>query len=910
MNKDFSQLIKQTGSGKQIPVMDLIRDRNQAVLMSKMVPGRLAANLDDKGNRAPIAPNISNLQATSQKTAQSISDAKTVMRMLPEIELSAQILISCILAPKDLMTTELRYMAPEDTLPSDVAALMIKRLTAYFERDYKIKPKLASILHDALFETGSYALAVIPENSLDEVINGQNITLESLSSLVDRKGNITNRGFLGNVKIEKTELTTNGLSLEAFRSSNTNSIKNYNPVSEELGITVVDNYDVLKFPEIAAIRRRSSTREKIGSSAMESLYSVNIDVTDKQITDAMYRSRSAGGTKHIVEIKSQDRLSRKTVGNPLVMKLPSESVIPVFIPGTPDEHVGFYVMIDNEGNPVSLVDDMDYYGMIGNKLSGNGGDKFASSMINKVRGEMGDFSNYSNMRLVDETVRIYSEMAENDLLARMRNGSLGDSVRVSKNAEFYRIMLARRLQGQQTQLLFVPSELMTYIAFQHNTDGTGRSLLDDTKIINSMRIVLMFSNVMAATRNAIGRTNVEFKLDEADPNPQKTLEKLIHEFLQNRQNGFPIANNNPAEVADYLSRAGFVFTFANHPGMPDVSMDVSETNSNYVKPDTELDEDLRRRSIMHYGLTPEMVDGGSDVEFAQTLIQGNLLLSKRVLNLQEDFTPQLADHLRKVACNSEKLIDELRAILVENSDKIVKRLEGNDSTIFTEDEMKLGAEYILGRILNDFMNNFDVALPAPTTATLTNQMEAFNAYGEAIDKAIDVYISTDFMTDNTMGELSSNVDEVKAVVKSIYMRRWLSENGVLPELADLITVDDENRPKVDIYEENANHIASLTKSIFFFMQKLQATKDAAQVAADALLTPPEEGSDSSGSDSSPEEGGDGGTGNDDEFNMDDLAAMDAPAASEEPAAEDTPAEDETPKEPDAEKEPEEPKPEE
>ena len=907
----LKKAIAAANSGQRFPVMSLVRqDPGMAAVLSKLIPDQLnPAQFENDGNRRPTMPDFARLRTASEKTAQVQTDAETVMQILPDMELSAQILVSSIIAPKDMTSTELVFAHVDDQLSPEVSAALISCVKTHFEQDYKIEPLLPKMLRAILFEAGSYPVAVIPENSIDEAINGTGrITMESLSSDINRDGTIKPLGLLG--PVNKAEPTADNhkavLSLEAMtdfvqnRSTNTGvrfELSFPKPV-EDTYLSVVDNPNLLKIPQINQKIREQRITTAIGSRAMESLSS---KLSDRELSSLVYKNKNYA-YKPISALKTQEQLNRRTVGSPLVVHLPSESVIPVYVPGCMEQQIGFFVLIDSEGNPVAKSDNTDYYQELQSRLNQNG--SFPSAMLTKVKSMMNGFDPMNRDHL-DYSARAYGEMVEQDLLARLRNGVYGQGVAIAKREEVYRIMLSRALAKQHTQLLFMPAELMTYFAFRFNANGIGKSLLEDMQILNSLRSMLMFANVMSSLKNSIGRTEVKLKLDEADPDPKKTIEIAMHEIARTRQQYFPLGMNSPTDLVDWLQRSGFEFTFEGHPGLPDVNVDFGEKNSNYVKPDTDLEESLRKRAIMAVGLSPEMVDNSFSAEFATTVVANNLLLSKRVMQIQEQFTPLLSDHMRKVMLNSETLLNELREIVSGTFASLrVEHVEQkqSDKTTARIDE-KLSKDHIINRVVSEFIKNFEVTLPKPNSVTLENQLEALKTYIEGLDLTLEAWISDKFFTSDTAGEVSNQAETLREMLKAYFIRQWMSENGVMSELSALTATDSDGKPKLDLYAAQKSHIEALTKSLTSLMVGLQAVKEASDTVMEAKVGETE-GSPASSSDESGEGSADGGFGEEPDFGISDMNANPesggggetvetAETPAEEPAADATPAEDDS-----------------
>ena len=74
-----------------------------------------------------------------------------------------------------------------------------------------------------------------------------------------------------------------------------------------------------------------------------------------------------------------------------------------------------------------------------------------------------------------QMVSTYQDVVEADLLARLRNGIYSSSAKIASNQEIFRIMLSRSLAGDMTQVLWVPKELLTYVAFEYDEDGVKLS---------------------------------------------------------------------------------------------------------------------------------------------------------------------------------------------------------------------------------------------------------------------------------------------------------------------------------------------------------------------------------------------------------------------------------------------------
>lgn len=823
------------------------------------------------GSRKPPTPNIAIFRQRLSRKARKKSDSEAILKLLPDVELGIRILTSCILAPSDMTSTELNWLAPENLLPGEIAAPMIKLVRQHFETVYKIKPLLPKILRGCLAEEGAYAVAAIPENVIDDIINsGRRVSLENLSSVIDTQAKLIKPiGILG-APGDTNHSESLKLSSEQFGVTKINTDAGYVCAGQnEIHATskyiyVTDNPAVLSLSKIHQTIRKNLVKSAYGNIGTESMKKLS----PYKIESSLYGNKTVRG-EQVVTMKRPDELSRKSVGHPLIKKFPVESVIPVFASGEPEKQIGFFICLDEEGVPLQAVLGDNYYASLSNGFGGSSS-SVTSSLISRVNTNLSPGAQFdpTQERHIEMAMKIYSELIEKDLLSRVANGLRTTNISISTNEQIYDIMLARTLARKLTQILYIPADYFTYFAFKHGEDGIGRSLLDDTATVNALRVVLMFSDVVGSIKNSIGRTAVTMKLDPRSPDPIKDIEMAQNELVRARRISVPLNVSNVNDITDFIQRAGFEWKFEGHPDIPDMSMDFNDIQSNKQKPDSDLQESLKKLSMTGLYLTSEMVDNGFNSEFAASVVANNILFSKRIMELQEIFNPQLTDHLRKCAAASEPLVTSLKGLLVENKDKIkIKDFEIFDyaGEPITDDRKEM---IVINELLRLFLEQFSVELPKPTNVTIEQQISDLQTYADAIEKGIEMgYLNDQLINDNTMGEFSGNLETFKALWKAHYVRKWMAEKGVLTELADMTSVNEQGNIALDIKDDAEKHMLALLRHFLPTVAMLTAIKDRVQKGAQELnLGTPEEvePSDSgSGTGGGSEEAGGGG----DQFDM-------------------------------------------
>jgi hypothetical protein len=867
MSKDnsFAHVVSLHDSKKRVPVLQLVRDRPLSALLSKAVDPTIQPTHTASGTRKIEAPSLGALHNIASRTANNISHADTVMQMLPDMQLGAQILVSSISSPKDMMTLELSYQTTPGILPPTVLATVIAAIRDHFDKVYKIKNKIPRILQEVLFEKGSHVVAIIPENSIDEMINRNNAI--SMETFYDALGVIPGAnmtaaqaigaplGFLGAGKAgykDSTVKSSTGLggmmfsigneSLEtafnAYKTKSHDFSQNFHfegPTSGKFealeGLFITDNPNVLRVSKIEEKLRRDQINAKLNvnkgvtglTAAMEAfgggiVNGQQIKLDDRSLKSLIYKPRKRG-IQSMQTLKTDNQLERRSIGHPLIMELPSESVIPVYTPGQEDRHVGYFVLLDQTGNPIKSMNEKDSFGEMQNRLAT--ANSQSSNIINRLK-QLTEGLQCNGQDYTEAMVRVYSDMVEQDLLARLRNGIYSNAVALAKNTDYYRVMLSRVLAQQNTTVLFMPADMVTYIARKYNQYGIGVSILDEMKILNNMRAIAMMGNTILGIKNSIPRTQVNLSIDETDPDPYKTAETILQEIARVNQTAVPFGASAPVDIADYYQRAQYQVRVTGHPAIPETNIEYTEANTNYQKVDTDLEESLQKRALMAMGLNAEHINNGFNQETATSVVANNLMLSRRVAVIQDQVNPHLTDYHRKVIRADEDLQEQLRSLLLTAYDE----LEIDEDSIAKEigqDKANV-KQLVIRHIVNDFVEGLEVSLPRPNTATMKNQKESLEGYIELLDMALDAYLSEEFFTDEIGGEISRNVDSIKEMLKAHFIRQYMAENGIMVELSQMVTLTDNNEPEIDLWATQAEHIEKLMKTMSGFMSKIQKTK--------------------------------------------------------------------------------------
>lgn len=796
--------------------MDFFKNNDVAqAIVTKMVPQVAQSRTRGNGND-DIIPDQSTLERISKMVASDIDDAHNMMQIHTDLGLAKEIMVSLIIAPKDLLTHKLIWGTGKCDLPTGLVGAITDHLSTYFDQGYKINDLLIPACEDALFNTGSYPLVIIPESSLDDIINQNGrISVESLQSdtRLFEDGHAKNIGILGpgnavvgDGKERKVVQTVRkGFGLESLSGLSHVDVRSSPWFDDKLRI--LDSTDNLKFPLLQERLTQEMLRDRMnyGNVALESL---ERDKELESLQDALFVRRPTRNIP-VIGIDAAGNSSRLPKGHPLVMKLPSESIIPVHTPGSPTDHLGYFVMIDEFGNPVTRAQSQDYYKQLTSNMNSkldNYGSQ-AKSLLSNVQAFMGpncETSKFDGMQLISA----YGGMLKHELLTRLKRGLYGENVELSDIAgQIYTVMLSRTLANLHTSLLYVPVEQCTYIAFDYNNAGCGKSLLSDVKILAALRSTLLFTDTMIALKNAVPHRKVALALDETDPDPDKTISLVQNEFAKTLNYAFPLGVTDPKEQIDMLQKAGVTWEITGHPQYPTTSLQVETTNSQFARIEPEFAENIRNMMFMGIGIPPEIVDSSLNVEFAASVYSSNLLLAKRSAQKQQILTGFMVDFVRKYVSSDGTLMQELRDIIDGHREDLKKMREGDEELRYSN-------------VIKMYLDALKLTLPAADQARVKTQLEAVNDQIALYDALLPVAINETVLREMMGEDYQQYADAVIQAVRSNLLMDWMVQENIAPEIQKLVRKADDENPGYDFLTARLEHVEALSVTIAEYVKKL------------------------------------------------------------------------------------------
>jgi len=770
------------------------------------------------------------LSKVTDSIRERIRNNEDIVQLFPDVELSIQILTSSILSPNDMMMPTLQYKDPEIDLPISVKNQLLDTIKKHINKHYDVEDKMSTMLREAMFTKGAYIEAILPDNTLNEIMNEMSGEI-SVESYIDDLP-ITDLGFIN------TDTYTTTISTEEFGLTGDKQ-DNIVYTEEDIGVIVTDNLKTI-------LSLEAYTRQ-IPDVINNKIYDSTISTEEMTIlTRAFGKNRTDNKrNKDVVVMNNMDTASGEAIGRPVIFKLPVESVIPVYASTDVSKHLGYFVLLNEKGVPI----DMDNTAYVTDDMSSqsiNNNNNKSNILEKAKKGIMGITKKDPKLNNVED---IYYNIITTMLKDKLAKGLYGDVATIKENSDLYRVMLHNTLAGQKTKLLYIPQEMVAYYAFDYRDNGTGKSLLEKVNMLFSIRAILLFSNVMANLKNSVTTTSVSATLDEHDPDPSGTKELLISEALKTRQTQLPLGVMKIDDLVEWSHKVGFRFDI-KHPGLPEMDITVDDSSPSKTVPDTELDEKIQEHIIQSFGLTKELVSAGYDPEFATTVVSNNILLAKRVTEQQRKFCTMLSSNICKILKNDPTIQLTLKSIINANIAAIKKSINSShDNTDNATQAVLKNDKLVTEYILKEYISKLTVSLPKPELSDDANKIKtAFENYVENLDTVLDNLISTDMLSSEVIGEASDHLDNIKAVYKTILIKNWLASNNYMPDINSIFELDSEGKPVFDLLNEFTVYSETLGSGIMPFLKNQKKVIDKINDKIDKLDEEDSEDDDTSSAD--------------------------------------------------------------
>lgn len=772
--------------------------------------------------------------------AQKNLDAETLMELQPDLKIIRQVITAAIISPIDIDSDQIIYRNRECDIPEVVLAAIRKIIEDHMENYVKLNEELPDYINEAAFTCGSTALIVVPEAVIDDIINGRTVSTEAARLHFDPVAQTLKPiGILGPAEKNERFTKNRAQKLGEFRVSledflGVGPVQEMNPVVNDL-CSITDNMGMLRLPILKERIRQQTMREKINNQwklPPEQGVSLESRVTRlrkdgeskvdeyeiKRIQDSLYQG--ADNTRQrpgkLLRLPTAQEASRSSIGHPLIIKGFSDTLVPVFTPGDEKNHLGYIGALDGTGQLINATEELrtaiNYSGSVGDSRKQM---DMTSSLIQQTRVLSQGYSDRRDNQNAAERIALFTDIMEENLLARLRNGLLGENVRLGRNENFYRVMLARNLANRFVNLIYIPADQVAYLAYEYDSNGMGVSLMDGIKEIATLRSMTTFSNFYSSVRNAVGRTKVTINIDPRSPDPEKDRDVLIDQWMRSQSNFTPTDVSSSSDMFRVIRNMGVSFEISGNDRIPNTTVNVEDYQAQRNMIDSAFTDELTKQVYMGLYVTPEMVDATQASDFAITRWTSNQLFSKRIRLLQKRTAYFLERFIKIYTVSDGELTNQIQQVITDMAEKIPA-------------QYKQGADnngLLHGALIEEFLNTLYIELPSPNNAKRESQMEQLQKEINLIDAVLPAWISEEMIGSGLSDANDQYVATVTAAVRSMLIRRFCADNNILPELEELTRKGTEDNPAINIMEDFATHVTNLTNNIGDYMNAVKLRRE-------------------------------------------------------------------------------------
>ena len=594
---------------------------------------------------------ISYLKPIHQEVGNKRLDADKMRALAPEIEQSRILVSSSIMSPNDLQDGEFTFKfedVPGLEADEDLTREITEVYDLMFNKTLQLGIKSYDWIGDIQYSSGCKPILILPiatqidvknhtvydikdkdklmlgfasfddyvKHDKDTYLYSEKVcTWKDVLSNTDEKSMYTSmlpsmESFgieLPNMKPGERK-TTNKFNIEEFESGMEGMIVNLRKKLEEGDvIKISENPEILKF----ATKKKYDDKYQLYEKLQKKLQK------DLQREEIVILKANPHGIPH--------------QGHPTLIELPPESVIPIHVPGAPKEHIGYFVLIDGYGQPLTIENS----NMMDTSTTCKAGSSAAAyeAMFGSGCTQCACFNGLGGDRRMEAAGNmIFTHMFEAYLKARLKGIFNREDLTLSRFNAIATTLFYRVLDRKETTLLFVPTTLLHYLAFDYDKQtGVGTSKLDEIKFILSLRTTLLMANCIAMANDAVEHKKIEFGVDEKVANLEGVMDLLANIFIaKNKING----SIDPSEILNDLYSNALTIVPKGIPGLQDLTVDVSSSGGQSTRVDDQLIEKLNELLVSHLDVPPSALNSMNEPEFAKSLVTYNLFFAKKIARYQ------------------------------------------------------------------------------------------------------------------------------------------------------------------------------------------------------------------------------------------------------------------------------------
>ena len=744
---------------------------------------------------------IGYLQNTAETNSKIIQDIAFLKYMAPEITKAKRILVSSIMSPNDMQDD--RVLLELDDIPEideETQNEVLEYIQNYFNDDLQLGIKLSDWVGDALFHKGSKAVMVVPKAVIRSMSYAQDI--RNGLGLPDDKteeGKVAMEHFVQAAKkmqrkIEALDKGGVSIGLEHW-DTYTEKITEYQSDGDlasyvyqvllkddpnmSLSMEAVQKLSINARKGIAQFVKQHRNRIEIGRNpfAIRQVADKAAEFISQQEKD-IYSVYQQGVDETVMINIPEGNTGTRPDDLAILIELPTESVIPVCVPGSESTHLGYFVLIGEDGVPIgSNTQDMAHNSVTG-VIRSNARAIMDDKQISDVLG--------ANLHHRDLAVSaVFGVAIKNILTTELGKKGLQNMSVLQYNA-VASCVFNHIAMDQQIRLIFVPASMMAYYAFDYRPDGTGKSIIEDCSTILSLRTTLITANILSQMRNAIDRRKLTLDFTNKTINPEAAMEVVKDLYVRKQFTGF---SNDPTVVQQNMALQGFTVIPKGIPGMPDnmdIQVEPGQPAHTQVEGNQLLDQ-LTNMFIDFLVVPHSALNKLSEDEFAKTVATNHLYFCNQLRNYQRIVNEKTTQICQTYLRFSYSVQQDLVKILTKYTTKKADQ-KSTDAVLAAAD-----CSALLGRIISSVR----VKLPPPNMAVSKAQFDEVKSFCESLDGLMNE-ICSDELIPNPDISFESVMKMIKATIKSRLAREYIKSVGShqLFDIPELSEFDDKETHEI------------------------------------------------------------------------------------------------------------------
>ena len=745
-----------------------------------------------------------------------VRDLKSIYQLNPELLQVDRILVSSIISPNDLQTDALSIIVDNELLSQSSKTKLSKLLTDHFNTNLDLSTKLPQWISNALVKYGSQPVLILPPSNvralyqIDKAETNIKInptrnraaispTTESFDIFIPTVETIVqqpNHKATKLVSIEPDFMITCEAAVNDKLSDSIKAIcKSINKNSTALSYTEEAALHEITKGAIAQIEELSKQNNSIKISTdiseiknKKAQYgSVLKDELDRLIDDYFITTDTG---KNIFSVNDTVERTAPT-DSPSFIELPAESVAPVHIPGSPKDHIGYFILLDMNGSPITTSS-------CTNLMSQRSLTDLSKEATYGVPTVIYRSSGYGLSQRYDATSAVFSTT-----IKRMMEKKLGQfglsGAEIEHSSSFINCLFYNFMQKRETELIFIPSSLMTYYAYSYRDDGTGKSILEDVFFIYALRSSLLTAKTMSAIRNATDKTKISFDAKD-DVNVLQTIDDLTELYVSKQTTNISV---DPASILHDITNKSVYIEPANIMGLDNFKVSVEQTAENHASPDDALIDKLGDLGLSGIGVPPAALNQLAEQEYAASVATTNLFFANQNRCYQKITNILTTKLVRQYLRYDQVLQNQIYDILLECNEKVLMKdtstdqaqivgAESSENEVPKDTNPEIDKELALRLILSSVTTQ----LPPTIIAANRSHMKEISEFKQSVQDILDGLYPDDLVAGPAGNDLRPILSAMRAKAKQKLTREFIETIGFqgatdIPHLEDIDSAELE-----------------------------------------------------------------------------------------------------------------------